>query len=761
MKRLFITFSTLSLLLITLTTCSYNDLVSEQSGQETVGLRSMGAETTHYYWFRGERIGLTVNMDYVHAIMYDGFLESDRSSVFQTFNIEQCNSVQIDGMVKLRLRPEGARTRSMSALSDYVETVDALKKSGKVRYVFPFFERGGGAPPIGTSYVFYLKLRAESDIATLKEVANRHNVQIIEQVPYMPLWYILSLQGSGFSNSIEASNYFFETGYFSAVDPAFMFHFTPNCVNDPMFNQQWGLRNIAHPGIDINVCNAWTIATTRGAGVNIAVIDKPIDPNHNDLRPFHHLSFDAQSGRSPSVATGARHGTLVAGIIAARNNGLQVVGVAPESRIIRISHSLQISNTASAEFASGITWAWREANADIINNSWGDQSGRYHALLRSEILETAITNALTLGRYRNGVRLGTIVVFASGNIGLPNRVDYPGCVHPDILVVGAIDRDGRRSSFSNHGFQLDVVAPGRDILSTLHENRTCRDLGTSLAAPHVAGVAALILSVNPNLTVQQVGNIIKKTANRNLPGFTTCENRPNGRWNREVGYGLVNAYAAVRAARDAATAITGPTTVCPGVTNAVFELQRRPPNTTIRWFADAPLVIVGPDDLNNVTIRHTGATTPSTSRVRAEISMNERVVHTVYREVVVNRPNMTPIVPPHGTLQTGRQLAFTVNHTGTSLTWSVSPNTGVTISTIWDDMVRNIRFTHPGNYTITVTSTNECGTSIRHLNVNITAPELMLPPPFACPLCGFYPLQYGMACPCIIGLRVSDDDDDE
>jgi hypothetical protein len=77
-----------------------------------------------------------------------------------------------------------------------------------------------------------LKLKKEDDIAKLKEVAERHNVQIVKQIPYMPLWYILSVKDSGFWNSIEASNYFFETGYFADVDPAFMFTFRPSSGTD-------------------------------------------------------------------------------------------------------------------------------------------------------------------------------------------------------------------------------------------------------------------------------------------------------------------------------------------------------------------------------------------------------------------------------------------------------------------------------------------------------------------------------------------------
>ena len=145
----------------------------------------------------------------------------------------------------------------------------------------------------------------------------------------------------------------------------------------------------------------------------MAVVDDGIDPNHNDLKAnFHSLSFDGKSGTSPSVfISNYNHGTHVAGTIAAVQNNLQVVGVAPESKILRVSNDLSYSTTLSAELASGISWAWNQGGADVINCSWGDQGGNYN--LHSAALENAIVNALSLGRNNKG----SIVVFAAGNYG--------------------------------------------------------------------------------------------------------------------------------------------------------------------------------------------------------------------------------------------------------------------------------------------------------------------------------------------------------
>ena len=325
----------------------------------------------------------------------------------------------------------------------------------------------------------------------------------------MPLWYILSIQNSSFESSVAASNYFYETQKFEEVDPAFMFDFKPSSIpNDPMFSQQWGLKNNSYSDIDINATAAWDI--TRGAGVKVAVVDQGIDPNHNDLKAnFHTLSYDAQSGKSPSVfVSGNTHGTHVAGTVAAVwNNNLQVVGVAPEAKIVRVSHDLYLSSTFSAELADGISWAWKNG-ADVITNSWGDQGGAYYNRMHSTILEQAITDAMTKGR--NG--LGCVVTFAAGNYS--GVMDYPGNFHDDILTVGSIDSNGSRSSFSGYGTKLDVVAPGNNILSTLPNNSTGSKNGTSMATPHVAGIAALVISNNPTLTRLQVVTAIEKSAKK-------------------------------------------------------------------------------------------------------------------------------------------------------------------------------------------------------------------------------------------------------
>lgn len=186
--------------------------------------------------------------------------------------------------------------------------------------------------------------------------------------------------------------------------------------------------------------------------------------------------------------------------------------------------------------ADGINWAWMN-EADVINNSWGCKT-------RSQLIDDAIENALTHGR--NGK--GTIVVFSAGNEGR-NKVAYPANSHPDILVVGAIDKDGSKWINSNTGDSLDLVAPGRGILSTKIHSEPGYLSGTSMAAPYVSGVAALVLSRNPYLSGKEVRDIIERTAKKireDLHTYYKTSEHPNGYWNGTLGYGLVDAYAAVQ-----------------------------------------------------------------------------------------------------------------------------------------------------------------------------------------------------------------------
>ena len=450
---------------------------------------------------------------------------------------------RVEGLVMVRLEGEP------NSPDEYDVRTRSIRNDPRIKGVYPFFERGGNAEPIGTSNVFYLKLLGEEgdyDPEPMQQFAEENKVKIVKGIPYMPDWYILSIEDSVFENSIDATNCFYESGLFADVDPAFMLNFQPCSVNDPYYGLyclQWGVNNTTNPDYDINVEGAWDIST--GSGTKIAIVDGGIEFSHSDLSAIiYSLSYNALTGTIPS-AQGDKHGTHVAGIAAAvANNNLYVAGVAYNAQLMGVSHDIYRSDTYSSELARGISWAWQNG-ADVINCSWGDNCGT-DLQLHSTTLENAIINAMSYGR--NG--LGTIVVFASGNHAETCSVmNYPANFDDRVLAVGAIDSTGYRASFSSYGPQLDVVAPGVNILSTIPDNNIGFMSGTSMAVPHVSGVAALILSANPNLTREKVVEIIETTAKKISPynTYTFCitQGRNNGKWNQEVGYGLIDATTAV------------------------------------------------------------------------------------------------------------------------------------------------------------------------------------------------------------------------
>lgn len=473
---------------------------------------------TSFYYYKGIRIPLTINdnkvcisipknRDDISKEIQKNFKELDRitDTDFDIFTIQQSDYKRLSAS-------NSRKKESMPILfSPCYRTTD-----GTEVYLSPYLN---------------VRLNKEQDINLLSSYAERYGLRIVKRVPYMPLWYILSVSSETGKNALEVANALWESGLFAASVPDLCSDDIA-CSNDPMFNQQWGLYNSNNPGIDISVCSAWNYAT--GKNVKIAILDTGVDMNHVDLAPnVSSLSYDTESGSSPSVYYG-NHATHCAGIAAAvKDNGIQVAGVAPEATIVSISNSLQSSTNSQLKRADGIIWAYQNGGVDIISNSW--RSGTQHAAI-----DEAIQNAFRYGR--NGK--GCIVTFASGNQNR-NYINYPANCNDTILAVGSINSVGRRYYSSNYGTGLDIVAPGVNILSTLPNDTIGYKTGTSMACPHVAGVAALILERNSELTVNQVNSIINCTAKKNLPNVSFNTPKSDGMWNEQYGYGLVDAYSAV------------------------------------------------------------------------------------------------------------------------------------------------------------------------------------------------------------------------
>jgi subtilisin family serine protease len=245
---------------------------------------------------------------------------------------------------------------------------------------------------------------------------------------------------------------------------------------------------------------AWTVSV--GRGVNVAILDTGIDLDHKDLKNNIEGGYMAiQTGRyalarKRTYNDDHNHGTHVAGIVAAvKGNGIGVVGVAPEADLYAVKVLDQNGSGYLSDIIEGIQWAIdtrSDANPDndiqIINMSFGTSTNSF-------LLEWALIAAEDEG---------IMLVAAAGNGGpSEGTVLYPAA-YPSVVAAGATDQQDAVASFSSRGTKVELSAPGVAILSTIATGGYQAYSGTSMASPHVAGAAALMLQANPSATPVEV-----------------------------------------------------------------------------------------------------------------------------------------------------------------------------------------------------------------------------------------------------------------
>ncbi|HSE18108.1 MAG TPA: Ig-like domain-containing protein [Pyrinomonadaceae bacterium] len=377
---------------------------------------------------------------------------------------------------------------------------------------------------------------------------------------------------------------------------------TQTAPNDPYYSTSgawgqsyrdlWGLQSIsAEP--------AWDIS--QGDGVLVAVVDTGLDYNHEDIaanvwsndgevgldgngndkrsngidddgngliddwRGWDFVTIDGNPADNDPMDNHG-HGTHVSGTIAAvGNNGLGVIGVAPHAKIMAVK-GLDANGSGSIEdLSNGIIYA-ADKGASVINLSWGGFGPTPQTLI----------DAIS---YAHDVK-GAVVVAAAGNnnfdVGTQVNGFYPACIR-DVVAVAAVNHLDAKASFSNFGAKIDVTAPGggdtdptglliqpdRSILSLKSSaagssmtssgqlvvgTKYLRQAGTSMASPHVAGVAALIRAQHPEFSPEQVRQVLRSGANDiGATGFDT-----------QFGYGRLNASGSVTIAAPLAAELTGP-----------------------------------------------------------------------------------------------------------------------------------------------------------------------------------------------------------
>ena len=338
--------------------------------------------------------------------------------------------------------------------------------------------------------------------------------------------------------------------------------------NEPFFQYQWYLAYTQNefsvsaeidPEASIHILNAWEY--TRGKGVKVAVIDNNFETTHKDLQDNIAISYNAdmQNYDVSNDTDESSHGTTTAGFIAAVPNGYGILGTAPDARLILIKQFFDDDAATIRAFEYA-----KNEGAKIISNSWG--TGHVSEAIAYELASLKDQNITIFFACCNN---GPTLTSSNQNLDAPGINDESEL--PSVIGVGASNELNQLASYSNYGKNIDILAPGGEFLGLLGlddmgsagvddshytfingytfslDNAHTFETGTSFACPVAAGVAALMLSVNPSLTPDQIRTLMIQTADKIESDFVYYDE--NG-FNLKRAYGKINAAEAVARARE-------------------------------------------------------------------------------------------------------------------------------------------------------------------------------------------------------------------
>ncbi|GJM32331.1 MAG: hypothetical protein DHS20C18_13320 [Saprospiraceae bacterium] len=459
-----------------------------------------------------------------------------------------------------------------------------------------YFAEGSNKPviPTGEIYIVFYETVSENE---QKVVLEEFKLEVVERRSKDKLVVKVTPQSP---NPLKVANALQNISLVKIAEPDLdipLEEYAFIAPEDDLVPNEWHLENNGFvsdanyrlkKGADAKVVSAWRrLGNTGSASVTIAIIDNGFDTSHPDLQQKVVKPYDLwnQSTKLTQGDPRFTHGTPCASVALAASNGSGIVGAAPSAKFMPVSGTSFSLRATEDMFDYCI-----KNGADIISCSWGTTDHNYDL---SALKEEAIAKAARQGR--NGK--GCIILFAAGN----DDLDYINfyAAHPDVIAVGATTSQDEYASYSNRGRQLSICAPSNGDWPIIaarawwdeglswetgqykfwRDGRSRGEKykhfgGTSSSTPLVAGICALILSANPDLTAKEVKSILESTADK----IGSPSDYQNGH-SIKYGYGRINADKAVAEALRRREVVQPPVEVAEKVTKGQglfqFDVQKQ------------------------------------------------------------------------------------------------------------------------------------------------------------------------------------------
>jgi subtilisin family serine protease len=545
----------------------------------------MADDSKTFFWRGGERIELEKEKDVFTTIIKD---EAELEQVQALPGVSEVKPVQ-DGIFKVQVDP------------DQRDATMALLRSANIGLVAHHAYR----PVDSDNTRYYLteritvKFKPGVEPQVVEKILAEAGLRLVKEYPGAEQTYLLEVTAAAGKNPIKIANELMARDEVIFAEPNLVNRFQSSYIPpDTYFNRQWHLRSWNGPQLvaeaDVAATTAWDI--TRGhRGVVIAIVDDGVDLSHPDFatpgKVVHPKDYvDGDANPFPVTSRGDYHGTPCAGVAVAEETGDGVVGVAPGCALMPVRFPLSADDDLLWEIFDYVG-----QRADVISCSWGPVPA--FAPL-AQLLKDKFAQLAASGGPRGK---GCVILFAAGNYNAPiydpNNKSFEwfhpsyglrkqrgpilngNAAHPDVIAVAASTSMNRKAAYSNWGLEISVCAPsnnfhpldpgnspvpGRGIWTTDNEQHgagfsagsqyTGNFGGTSSATPLAAGIAALMISANPDLTAKQVKEILQETADKIVdPEPDIVLGLSKGSYNDKghsewFGYGKVNAAKAVQRA---------------------------------------------------------------------------------------------------------------------------------------------------------------------------------------------------------------------